>query len=65
MKITAVAREQPHPVAFALNDQAIAVVLDLVDPVFRVRHLGARRRDAGFEGGSTHGAKIGDSGWGG
>jgi len=32
MKITAVAREQPHPVAFALNDQAIAVVLDLVDP---------------------------------
>jgi hypothetical protein len=47
--VVAVAREQPNALAVALNDQAIAVVLDFVDPVFRFRNLGAGRRDAGLE----------------
>jgi hypothetical protein len=34
-----VAGEQPHAVAVALNDQAIAVVLDLADPFGAVRNL--------------------------
>jgi hypothetical protein len=45
-----VAREQPHALAVALNDQAVSAVFDHVDPVFRVRHFGAGRRNAGFEG---------------
>ena len=37
----AVAGEQPHALAVALNDQAIAVVLDFVDPFRPVRNFGA------------------------
>jgi len=44
----AVAGEQPHALAFALNDQAIAVVLDFVNPFRAVRHLGAAGGNAGF-----------------
>ena len=63
--IEAVAGEQPHALALALDDQPVAVVLDFVNPVFRVRHLGAARRNAGFEPGSMYEAKIGGGGWGG
>ena len=52
----AVAGEQPHALAVALNDQAITVVFDFVDPVRADRHLGSGRRDAGFKG--VHGRKI-------
>jgi hypothetical protein len=41
-----VAGEQPHAVAVALNDQAIAVVLDFVYPV-RTRHGTSPRASAG------------------
>ena len=42
-----VAGPQPHAVAIALDDQAIAVVLDLVNPVRPVRNRRATCRDAG------------------
>ena len=41
------AREQPDALAVALDDQAVAVVLDFVDPFRPVRHLGAAGRHAG------------------
>ena len=34
-------------------------MLDLVDPVFRVRHFGAGRRDAGVERGFSHTGYLG------
>jgi hypothetical protein len=35
----AVAGEQPHALAVALDDQPVAVVLDLVDPLRAVRNF--------------------------
>jgi hypothetical protein len=35
-RVVAVARERPHPVAIPLVDQAVAVVLDLVEPISAV-----------------------------
>ena len=52
----AVAGPQPHALAIALDDQAVAVVLDLVNPFRAVGDGLSRRRDAGFEGGFRHGA---------
>ena len=54
--VVAVAGEQPHALAVALDDQAVAVVLDLVDPFRAVRNLGRAGWNAGFE--YRHGAKI-------
>jgi hypothetical protein len=51
-------REQPNAPAVALNDQALAVVLDFVDPFRPVRNLGAARRDAGLEYRLTHSLEI-------
>jgi hypothetical protein len=48
--VVADAREQPHAFAVALNDQAIAVVLDFVDPFRAVGNLGATGRNAGVGG---------------
>ena len=48
------AREQPHPLALALNDQAIAVMLDFVDPFGTVRNFRSLGRNAGFEWGFWH-----------
>ena len=45
-------------VILALNDQAIAVMLDLVQPVGTGRDLGAARREARLELGLTHAGKI-------
>jgi hypothetical protein len=45
--VVAVAGEQPQAVVLALNDQAVAVVLDFVDPFRPVRNLGAAGGDAG------------------
>jgi len=47
--VVAVTREQPHALAVALNEQAVAVVLDFVDPLQPVGDLGCFRRNAGFE----------------
>ena len=47
--VVTVAGEQPNALAVALNDQAIAVVLDLVNPFRPVRNLGAAGRNAGLE----------------
>ena len=47
--VVAVAREQPNALALALNNQAVAVVLDFVDPFRSVRKLGAAGRDPGLE----------------
>ena len=40
--VVAIAGEQAHAFALALDDQAIAVVLDFVDPFRPVRDLGPR-----------------------
>ena len=45
--VVAVAGEQPHALALALDDQAVAVVLDLVKPIRAGRDLSAAGRDAG------------------
>ena len=52
--------EQAHALAVALDDQAVAVVLDLVKPVGAVRNLSSARRDAGFKRRFTHAGKIGE-----
>jgi len=41
--------DQPHAITVALQAEAVAVVLDLVEPVRRVRNLGSPRRDAEIE----------------
>ena len=51
--------EQAHALAVALDDQAVAVVFDLVQPVVTGGDLGPTGRDAGLENVLTHGAKIG------
>jgi hypothetical protein len=58
-----VAGEQPHAVAVALDDQAVAVMLDFVQPVVGVRHLVGGRRNTRLERGFEHGVKIGGDGW--
>ena len=57
-----VASEQPHALALALDDQAIAVMLDFVDPIRPGRNLGSACRDAGFERNITHRPDIGIQG---
>ena len=52
--IVAVAGEQTHAFALALDDQAIPVMFYFVQPVRAGRNLGAARRDAGFERSLTH-----------
>jgi len=47
--VMAVAREQPHPPAVALDDQAIAVVFDFVEPFRPVGDLRCLVRNAGFK----------------
>ena len=47
--VMAVAGEQPHALAVALDDQAVAVVLDFVDPFRPVGDFGAAGRNAGLE----------------
>ena len=42
-----------------LDDQSIAVVLDLVNPIFAGRDRGSATRDAGLERRVSHGAKVG------
>jgi hypothetical protein len=43
-----------HALAITLDDQPIAVVLDLVKPLGAVRHLDPATRDAGFKRGFQH-----------
>jgi hypothetical protein len=45
-----IAGEQAHALAIALDDQAIAVVLDFVDPVRAGRSFGSARRMQGSNG---------------
>ena len=53
--VVAVAGPQPHALAVALDDQAIAVVLDLVDPLGAVGNGFGAARDARFKRGFEHG----------
>ena len=53
--VIAVAGPQPHGLALPLNDQAVAVVLDLMKPLWPVGNLGPARRNAGVEGRFSHG----------
>jgi hypothetical protein len=48
--VIAVAIEQPNSSALALDDQAIAVMLDFVNPVRAGRNLSSARWDTRFEG---------------
>ena len=50
----AVASEQANSLPVPLDDQSIAIVLDLVEPIFPGRNRGAPGRDAGFELSLTH-----------
>jgi hypothetical protein len=50
--------DEAHVITVALQAEAVAVVLDLVEPVRRVRNLGSPRRDAEIERG-THALEIG------
>jgi len=52
----AVAGEQPHALALALDDQAIAVVFDFVEPVRPGGDFGSAGRDARFERNFGHGS---------
>ena len=54
----AVAGPQPHALAVALHDQAIAVVLDFVDPVRAVGNLAAAGWNAGVKRGFQHAAYL-------
>ena len=55
--VVAVAGEQAHAIAVALNDQPIAVILDFVEPGVRRRHRLADGRETGLER-ASHGPKI-------
>jgi hypothetical protein len=52
--VVSVAGEQPHALTLALNHQAIAIVLDFVEPCRPGRNLFSRCREARFERCSTH-----------
>jgi len=52
--VVTVAGSQPHGLAVPLNDQAVAVVLNLVKPLWPVGDLGPARRHAGVEGRFSH-----------
>jgi hypothetical protein len=47
--IVAVPGEQPHTLALALDEKALAIVLDLVDPVRARGNLGSARWNTRFE----------------
>ena len=47
--VVAVPGPQPHALTVALDDQAVAVVLDLVDPLRPVRNLRRLGRNAGVK----------------
>src|SRR5215207_9530695 len=57
--VVTVAGPQPHGLALPLNDQAEAIVFDLVKPLRSVRNLGSVRLNAGVESGFAHSGKIG------
>ena len=59
--VMAVAGEQSHSLAFTLNDEALAVVFNFVDPLGPVWNFGAFGGNAGFER-STHAVYLGDFG---
>ena len=59
--IMPVSGPQPDPLAVALDDQTIAVVLDFVNPVCASRNFSSPGWDAWFEGTGTHGAEIGEA----
>ena len=50
----AVAGEQSHALAVTLNDQAVAIVLDFVNPVGTAGHLASPSRNAGLKGSAAH-----------
>jgi hypothetical protein len=52
--VVAVAGPQPHGLALPLNDQPVAIVLDLVQPIGAGWNLGASRGDAGVERRFSH-----------
>ena len=52
--------ECPNTLAVALDNQAVAIVLNFVDPLGAVRKFRAAGGNAGLERGFGHGAKIGD-----
>ena len=52
--------EKAHALALALDDQAVAVVLDLVKPVRPGRNFGSSRWNARLIRRFEHASKIGD-----
>jgi hypothetical protein len=52
--VVAASGDQAHAVAVGLDDQAITVVLDLMEPVVAVRDFGRAGRDAGLEKSVAH-----------
>ena len=52
--------EQPHALAVALDDQAVAVVLAFVQPLRPTRNFSSAGRNAGVERGFGHEGKLGN-----
>src|SRR5205823_14238579 len=52
--VMTVAGPQPHGLALPLNDQAVAVVLDLMEPLRPVGNLGPARRNTEVESRFAH-----------
>src|SRR5262249_728631 len=59
--VIAAARDQPHAIAVALDPQAIAVILDLVEPIRAAGDLDAASGNTKLKR-LKHGAKIGIAG---
>jgi len=59
--VVAVPGEQLQPLALALNDQVIAVLPDLMEPIRSGGDLGTARRDARLERNFGHAVKIGSA----
>ena len=51
-----IAGEQANALSVPLDDQSIAIMFDLVDPIVPDRNRGAPDRDAGFKRSLTHAA---------
>jgi hypothetical protein len=52
--VVTIASEKTHALSVTLNDQAVAILLDFVNPVGTAGHLASPSRDAGFEDYAAH-----------
>lgn len=60
--VMAVPDEHPNALAVPLNDQAVAILLDLMEPIRASRNIGSAGRDTRQKLKLTHDAQIGSAG---